>query len=332
MDRMEQQIAALTSLMTSQMMGQAASSVTSSPASLSSPPAEKRKRRDKAFPPPPTAMADEPSYQDQLAEAMKALDPSFKQTGGKKQPAIRPHLFIPRRHRPSKTSDQENTPFPHFVTGMAGMVLSMLEDQSSPAAAACRHLREGAKDTNNHPWSTVREWSKSTFDRLALGEIRWDDYEEMQRERLMICFSAPAITPTIVPCPYFSAGNCQHILLPAIAGREFCPLAALDAMLAGAPRASPHAPLFITRAGHILPLGFLKRAWQRAVKAVGLPQERLSLHSLRSGGATAAWGSGAVSELDLMRHGTWTSSAWKGYIRPAQSASMVHKAFRGLKK
>ena len=128
------------------------------------------------------------------------------------------------------------------------------------------------------------------------------------------------------------AQDATSIVLPPIPGREFCPISALDAMLKSAPRAASHAPLFVTRAGRILPLGFLKRAWQRAIKAVGLPAHRLSLHSLRSGGATAAWGSGTVSELDLMRHGTWASTAWKGYVRPSHSSSTVLSAFTSLKK
>ena len=225
LDRMEQQISALAALVTTHITGSASSSVSSSPVPFT-PPTVRRQSKGKAFPPPPTAMADDPPVHDQITEAIKALDPSYKPTGGKSQPLIRPHLFIPRRHRLPKTSDQENVPFAHFVTGMAGMILSMMEDQASPAAAACRHLREAAEDTITRPWSVVREWSKSTFDRLALAEIRWDDYEEMQRERMMICFSAPAITPIVVPCPYFSAGNCQHKSCHdegALALRHICP-------------------------------------------------------------------------------------------------------------
>ena len=90
------------------------------------------------------------------------------------------------------------------------MVLSLIADQSSATAAACRHLREAAEDHITRPWSVVRDWSKTVFDRLALAEIAWDDYDEMQCERIKTCFSAPPAVTTIVPCPHFNAGNCEH--------------------------------------------------------------------------------------------------------------------------
>ena len=216
MDRMEEQIAALTSLITAQMAvgtprGRQQETTSSSPEA--SPPRKggKPARRSKAFPPPPEALTSEPEIPESIAEALRQLDPSFKAIGGKKSMGTRPHLFIPKRYRPMKASEQEDIPFTHFITGMAGMVLlSMLDDQSSPAAAACHHLHEAAEDHISRPWSTVRDWSKTMFDRLNLGEIAWDDYEEMQRERIKICFSAPPKVAIVVPCPHFSAGNCPQ--------------------------------------------------------------------------------------------------------------------------
>ena len=218
MDRMEEQIAALTSLVSAQLSIAAQRQETPERQITSETPTPKKKvkRRPRraAFPPPPEAMAAAPGIQEHIHEALKQLDPSYKPTGGKNtEPATaKPHLFIPKRPRDSKlkVSEQEDIPFAHFVTGMAGMVLSMMDDQASPAAAACRHLREAAEDHITRPWPTVREWSKTLFDRLALGEIEWDDYEEMHRERIKICFSAPPKVATIVPCPFFSAGNCDH--------------------------------------------------------------------------------------------------------------------------
>ena len=110
------------------------------------------KRRSRAFPQPPEPMADDPEIPDNIADALRLLDPSFKPTGGKKSHITKPHLYIPRRFREGKASEQENVPFPQFVTGMAGMVLSMMGDQASPAAAACRHLREAAEDHITRPW------------------------------------------------------------------------------------------------------------------------------------------------------------------------------------
>ena len=216
MDRMEEQIIALTSLVSAHLSMASGEATTPTKkkdrAEADSPKRAKTKRRDKAFLPPPEAMADDPAIEEQIVDAIKYLDPSFRTTGGKKStpgPSTRPHLYVPKRFRMPKASEQEDFPFPQFVTGMAGMVLSMLDDQSSPAAAACRHLREAAEDHITRTWSVVREWSKTMFDRLNLGEIAWDDYDEMQRERIKICFSAPPKVPIIIPCPYFSAGNCE---------------------------------------------------------------------------------------------------------------------------
>ena len=216
-DRMEEQIAALTSLLSAQLVignheGEDEEFSEVTPEAVRSPPRKggKKKRRDRPFPPPPQALADEPGLQDQIDSALQLLNPSFKPTGGKKAMVTKPHLYIPKLFRSSKTSEQENVPFPQFVTGMAGMVLAMLGDQSSPAAAACRHLREAAEDHITRPWSMVREWSKTMFDRLNIGEIAWDDYDEMLHERIKLCFSAPPKVPMVVPCPYFSAGNCEH--------------------------------------------------------------------------------------------------------------------------
>ena len=126
--------------------------------------------------------------------------------------------------------------------------------------------------------------------------------------------------------------DATSILLPRIPGRGFCPVMTLDYMLLASPARGPDSPLFITRAGRTMPLGLLKKAWTEALIKLDLPTDRLSLHSLRSGGATAAWGSGQVTELDMMRHGTWSSTAWRGYVRPSQKDSTVTKALKGLNK
>ena len=214
MDRMEEQIAALASLVTTHMnLGPQGYTTPTKEAPRT--PKKRRRRHDRleyAFPPPPEAIDDDPGIHDQITDALTKLDPAYKPSGGKKSTVKRPHMFIPKRLRDQrlKVSEQEDVQFPHFVTGMAGMVLSLMDDQASPAAAACRHLREAAEDHILRPWKVVRDWSKTLFDRMNAGEIEWDDYAEMQRERLMICLSAPPKQPTVVPCPYFSAGNCEY--------------------------------------------------------------------------------------------------------------------------
>ena len=122
------------------------------------------------------------------------------------------------------------------------------------------------------------------------------------------------------------------ITLPRISGREFCPVVAYDALTLSNPLKRDSAPLFATREGRPLSLGLLKRAWKETLVDLALPHERLSLHSLRSGGATAAWDTGKVSETDLKKHGTWSSSAWMGYVRTPYHRSTVITAFKGMSK
>ena len=128
------------------------------------------------------------------------------------------------------------------------------------------------------------------------------------------------------------AQDATSITLPSVPGRAFCPVAALDAMILASPTSHRRAPLFMTRQGRPLSLALLKKAWRDTLIGVRLPHEHISLHSLRSGGATAVWVTGKVSEMDVMKHGTWTSSAWKGYVRPPIQGSTVTKAFQHLSK
>ena len=215
MARMEAQITALTSLVTAHFTAAPTAPPDIEEEETDPPPTAaqngaKPQRRDKAYPPPPEAAPDEPALPEQIVEALKRVDPSFRPSGGKKSASIKPHLYVPRRHRAAKASEQENIPFPQFVNGMAGMVLSMMPDQSLPAAAACRHLREAAEDHMTRTWPVVREWSKVVFERMSLGELAWDDYDEIQRERIKLCFSAPPRMSAIVPCPHFNGGNCEY--------------------------------------------------------------------------------------------------------------------------
>ena len=120
------------------------------------------------------------------------------------------------------------------------------------------------------------------------------------------------------------------LTLPRIPGRAFCPVHAMDALTILNPVTAKTDPLFMTREGRPLCLGLLKKAWKDTLHRLALPADRLSLHSLKAGGATAVWGTGQVSELDLMKHGTWSSTAWKGYIRPTGKGSTIIKGFRHI--
>ena len=49
--------------------------------------------------------------------------------------------------------------------------------------------------------------SKATFDRIDRGEIRWDVYGEIQRERMMIHLNWSLLEKGIYPCHHYNAKN-----------------------------------------------------------------------------------------------------------------------------
>ena len=61
---------------------------------------------------------------------------------------------------------------------------------------------------------------------------------------------------------------------------------------------------------------------RRALVSLVLDPLQYSLHSLRSGGATAAAAVSSVSREELKRHGRWASSAVDNYIEPSLDARL----------
>ena len=58
-----------------------------------------------------------------------------------------------------------------------------------------------------------------------------------------------------------------------------------------------------------------------AAEFCGIPQAKVSTHSLRRGGASMYAATGKVSEFELAKFGRWTSDAYKGYVY-SQSESL----------
>ena len=156
-------------------------------------------------PPPPEALIQEPVAMAHIAEAIRHLEPTFAATGGKRDTILKPHMFIPRRHVNRKATDPEDISFPLFVNGMAGLILNKLPDQGSTAAALARHLREVAEDTIDRPWQVAREWSKTTFDKIQRGEVTWNEYSEIQRERLRNNMVWVPQEKVVYPCALYNA-------------------------------------------------------------------------------------------------------------------------------
>ena len=164
--------------------------------------------RADAPPPPPEALVDDPVAAGHIAEMIRHLEPVFQQTGGKRDSILKPHMFIPRRFANKKLADKEDISL--FVNGMSGLILNSLRDQSTVAAALCRHLREAAKDMAKRPWAVAREWSKTIFDRIKRREIEWSHYNEIQRERLQSALSWSPPEKAIYPCALYNGKACQE--------------------------------------------------------------------------------------------------------------------------
>lgn len=88
-------------------------------------------------------------------------------------------------------------------------------------------------------------------------------------------------------------------------------------MVAAFPTTSSNAPLLQVRTSHgcVVPLTIhgLRQSFHTLMDCLGYPAAAYSLHSLRRGGATAAFRAG-VDFIHIKRHGTWTSDAFWDYI------------------
>ena len=88
-------------------------------------------------------------------------------------------------------------------------------------------------------------------------------------------------------------------------------------MIAAVPTACPRAPLLLLpgvgRTPRVLLLPQLRQSFKVLLTALGCDTKAFSLHSLRRGGATAAFRAG-VDCVHVQRHGTWKSDVFWQYI------------------
>lgn len=118
------------------------------------------------------------------------------------------------------------------------------------------------------------------------------------------------------------------IPLPRIPGSPLCPLQAYNDMLQLCPTVTPNTPL-LQLPGHqrkTVTIKLLGQVFHAILDQLGYPAALYSLHSLRAGGATAAFNAG-VEYTHIKRHGTWKSDCFWSYVS-AQSVeqSPVAKA------
>lgn len=61
------------------------------------------------------------------------------------------------------------------------------------------HLRKVTRDALERPWPAVRRWSQFVWDSIEAGDICWADREEIQVERVRLCFTSTAPSHNSVP-------------------------------------------------------------------------------------------------------------------------------------
>lgn len=120
----------------------------------------------------------------------------------------------------------------------------------------------------------------------------------------------------------------SSVAAPALPGASTCPVTAYRRMLTHAPTSrSPH-PLIAFRDGSPMPVTYVKKIWDKALKAMGADLHAYSLHSLRRGGATDSYASGAASITEIRQHGDWRSDAVFAYLPNDPANSRVVRGFR----
>lgn len=117
---------------------------------------------------------------------------------------------------------------------------------------------------------------------------------------------------------------------PALPGAITCPVMAYQRMLAIAPTVNSHQALVCFRDSSPLPLSYVKKVWDRALAHLGLAKGAYSLHSLRRGGASDIFNSGAASIQDIRQHGDWRSDSVYAYLPNDPSTSRVFQTFKNV--
>jgi len=100
-----------------------------------------------------------------------------------------------------------------------------------------------------------------------------------------------------------------------VEGEELCPVGLLKRMHAMKPEhfAKGGNFLFALDSGRVLHRDEVARMLREPAAELGLPEEALSVISMRSGGATAMWNVGATV-AQIQRRGRWASDCWRVYV------------------
>ena len=125
--------------------------------------------------------------------------------------------------------------------------------------------------------------------------------------------------------------DAKVILLPYTNDQDLCPVRNHTLCEAHRSQAPGHAPYLAFDDGNPLTTRAIARAWSQAVSRAGLQPEKLTLHSLRRGGASFTYNDQRADLNDVMTQGTWRSMAVRDYIRPPDAKlNSVHRALQTL--
>ena len=118
------------------------------------------------------------------------------------------------------------------------------------------------------------------------------------------------------------------INISALGSSDLCPMKVLKNMYTVIP-ASKNLPLFLVcRQGVLIPLAdSAARKHLKSVSSLLHISPHLTFHSFRRSATTWAFHNG-VSLQEIMKHGTWSSSAVWRYIKSAPSSSQVSRTFQ----
>ncbi len=114
--------------------------------------------------------------------------------------------------------------------------------------------------------------------------------------------------------------------LPEIPGHHLCPKRAYTEMVHAVPNADANSPLLQMPLSRIpFSTRTLATCFSEIITHLGYSTSAYSLHSLRRGGATAAFSAG-VDHVHIKRHGGWASDAFWTYISTPASRSPIPQA------
>ena len=110
-----------------------------------------------------------------------------------------------------------------------------------------------------------------------------------------------------------------------------CPVRAVKQIMERSQHLPPSAPLLVFPLTDTpVPTSYLRARWGQLMRSIGQNTDLYSLHSLRKASVTTAYG-GGCSELEVQRHGGWSSKAHRAYIKTISNRKIGHVLSSSIK-